>query len=136
VKDASGTVVELRCTYDPATRGGDSPDGRRVKATLHWVSVPHAVPIEVRIYDRLFSVEDPERGKDAGSFLDYLNANSLEVLKNCQAEPSLSTATSSQRFQFERLGYFCVDPDSRPGAPIFNRTVSLRDTWAKIEHRG
>jgi glutaminyl-tRNA synthetase len=135
VKDATGAITELRCTYDPATRGGDSPDGRRVKATLHWVSVAHALPVEVRIYDRLFSVEDPERGKESGSFLDYLNPNSLEVLKRCRAEPGLSAATSPERFQFERLGYFCVDPDSAPGAPIFNRTVSLRDTWAKIEQR-
>ena len=136
VKDADGTVVELRCTYDPATRGGDSPDGRRVKATLHWVSAAHAVPVEVRLYDRLFSVSDPERARDGGTFLDFLNPQSLEVLSNCQAEPSLVAATVPDRYQFERLGYFCVDPDSRPGALVFNRTVSLRDTWARIEQRG
>jgi glutaminyl-tRNA synthetase len=136
VKDAGGEIVELRCTYDPATRGGDAPDGRRVKATLHWVSAAHAIPIEVRLYDRLFSVEDPERGRDGGTFLDVLNPNSLEVLRACRAEPSLKTARLLDRFQFERLGYFCVDPDSTPDALVFNRTVSLRDAWAKIEQRG
>jgi glutaminyl-tRNA synthetase len=135
VKNERGEVVELRCTYDPATRGGDSPDGRKVKATLHWVSAAHAVPVEVRLYDRLFSVEDPERGAGNETFLDFLNPNSLEVLRNCQAEPSLMSAAVPARFQFERIGYFCVDPDSRPDALVFNRTVSLRDTWAKIESR-
>jgi glutaminyl-tRNA synthetase len=135
VKDSSGEIVELRCTYDPATRGGDSPDGRRVKSTLHWVSVAHALPVEVRLYDRLFSVEDPERSGDGKTFLDYLNPASLEVVRGCQAEPSLATAEVPARFQFERLGYFCVDPDSKPGALVFNRTVSLRDSWAKIEQR-
>jgi glutaminyl-tRNA synthetase len=127
-----GEITEVHCTYDPATRGGDAPDGRRVKATLHWVSAPHAVPVEVRLYDRLFTVEEPE---EAGSFLDYLNRESLEVLRACQAEPSLSSACVPGRYQFERLGYFCVDPDSRPGALVFNRTVSLRDTWAKIQQK-
>jgi len=136
VKNDEGAIVELRCTYDPATRGGDSPDGRRVKATLHWVSAAHAVPVEVRLYDRLFSVGDPDRASDGGTFLDFLNPQSLEVLRACQAEPSLATADVPDRYQFERLGYFCVDPDSRPGALVFNRTVSLRDTWAKIEQRG
>jgi glutaminyl-tRNA synthetase len=136
VKNDEGAIVELRCTYDPATRGGDSPDGRRVKATLHWVSAAHAVPVEVRLYDRLFSVSDPERASDGGTFLDFLNAQSLEVLRDCRAEPSLVTANVPDRYQFERLGYFCVDLDSRPGALVFNRTVSLRDTWAKIEQRG
>jgi len=137
VKDDQGEVVEVRCTYDPNTRGGDSPDGRRVKATLHWVSAPHAIPIEVRLYDRLFSVADPERGLETGgSFVDALNPNSLEVLRNCQAEPSLASARVPDRFQFERLGYFCVDPDSSSNALVFNRTVSLRDSWAKIEQRG
>ena len=135
IKDEQGNVVELRCTYDPATRGGDAPDGRRVKATLHWVSAEHAVPVEVRLYDRLFSVEDPERVGEGQTFLDHLNPESLEILRGCQAEPSLSSATVPARFQFERLGYFCVDPDSRPGALVFNRTVSLRDTWARIEQR-
>jgi glutaminyl-tRNA synthetase len=136
VKDASGEVVELRCTFDPATRGGDAPDRRRVKATLHWVSARHAVPVEVRLYDRLFSVEDPERAAAGRTFLDFLNPASLEVLQGCQAEPGLAAAEAPARFQFERLGYFCVDPDSRPGALVFNRTVSLRDTWARIEQKG
>jgi glutaminyl-tRNA synthetase len=135
IKDAHGAVVELRCMYDPATRGGDAPDGRRVKATLHWVSAAHAIPVEVRLYDRLFSVEDPESGDQGLTLLDHLNPNSLEVLRDCRAEPSLAGATALARFQFERLGYFCVDPDSKPGALLFNRTVSLRDTWARIEQR-
>jgi glutaminyl-tRNA synthetase len=121
--------------YDPQTRGGDAPDGRRVKATLHWVSAAHAVPIEARLYDRLFSVEDPERLQEGKTFIDYLNPNSLEILRDCPAEPSLATAGPPARYQFERLGYFCVDPSSVAGAPVFNRTVSLRDTWAKIEHK-
>jgi glutaminyl-tRNA synthetase len=135
IKDAAGEIVELRCTYDPATRGGDSPDGRRVKATLHWVSAAHAVRAEVRLYDRLFSVEDPDRAVDGKTFLDNLNPNSLEVVGDCFVEPSLASARVGARYQFERIGYFCVDPDSRPGALVFNRTVSLRDTWAKIEQR-
>jgi len=135
VKDSRGEIVELRCTYDPATRGGDSPDGRRVKATLHWVSARHAIPVEVRLYDRLFAVEDPENVPEGKTFLDNLNPNSLEVLRDARAEPGLATATPGTRVQFERLGYFCVDPDSRPGALVFNRTVSLRDTWAKIAQR-
>src|SRR5262245_61729380 len=133
VKDTTGEIVELRCTYDPATRGGDAPDGRRVKGTLHWVSAPHAITAEVRLYDRLFTVEDPER--DERPFTDYLNAGSLEVLTGCKVEPSLAAAGIAARVQFERLGYFCVDPDSTPGALVFNRTVSLRDSWAKIEQR-
>jgi glutaminyl-tRNA synthetase len=134
VKDASGEIAELRCTYDPATRGGDAPDGRRVKATLHWVSAAHAVPVEVRLYDRLFSVEDPEGAPEGKTFLDYLNPSSLEGLSGAKAEPSLAGAPVGTRVQFERLGYFCVDSDSRPGALVFNRTVSLRDAWAKIAH--
>jgi glutaminyl-tRNA synthetase len=133
IKNGSGDVVELRCTYDPVTRGGDAPDGRRVKATLHWVSAAHAVPVEVRLYDRLFNVEDPERVPDGKTFLDNLNPASLEVLRECRAEPSLSGAEDGTRVQFERIGYFCVDPDSTPGHVVFNRTVSLRDTWAKIK---
>jgi glutaminyl-tRNA synthetase len=132
VKDDRGEIVELRCTYDPATRGGDSPDRRKVKATLHWVSAAHAIGVEVRLYDRLFAVEDPERVPDGKTFIDNLNPHSLEVLRGCRAEPGLGDATPGERFQFERLGYFCVDPDSRPGALVFNRTVSLRDTWARI----
>jgi glutaminyl-tRNA synthetase len=135
VKDEQGEIIELRCTYDPATRGGDAPDGRRVKATLHWVSAPHAHPVEVRLYDRLFSVADPESVGDGQTFLDFINRESLEVLLGCQAEASLATAPVSARFQFERIGYFCVDLDSAPGALVFNRTVSLRDAWAKIEQK-
>jgi glutaminyl-tRNA synthetase len=135
VKDADGTIVELRCTYDPTTRGGDAPDGRRVKATLHWVSASHAERAVVRLYDRLFSVEDPERAGDGKAFVDYLNPESLEVVENCPVEPSLSAATAGERFQFERLGYFAVDADSRPGALMFNRTVSLRDSWAKLSQK-
>ena len=135
VKDGHGEIVEVRCTYDPATRGGDSPDGRRVKATLHWVSTAHAVGVHVRLYDRLFSVADPERVEERQSFVDHLNPQSLEVVTSCQAESSLASASVGARFQFERLGYFCVDPDTRPGALVFNRTVSLRDTWARIEQR-
>ena len=135
VKDGAGEISELRCTYDPATRGGDSPDGRRVKATLHWVSAAHALPVEVRLYDRLFSVEDPERAPESGSFLDNLNPHSLEILRDCRAEPSLARAATGDRFQFERLGYFCVDPDSQPACLVFNRTVSLRDTWARIARK-
>src|SRR6185312_4596271 len=136
VKDEHGEVQELRCTYDPATRGGDAPDGRRVKATLHWVSAAHAGTAEVRLYDRLFSVEDPEAEEAGKTFVDYLNPNSLEVLEGCRIEPSLAAAPAGARVQFERLGYFCVDPDTTPGAPVFNRIVSLRDTWAKIEQKG
>jgi glutaminyl-tRNA synthetase len=135
IKDERGEIVELRCTYDPATRGGDSPDRRKVKGTLHWVSAAHAVPAEVRLYDRLFSVEDPESVPEGKTFLDNLNPHSLEVLRDALVEPSLALALPGQRVQFERLGYFCVDPDSRPGALVFNRTVSLRDTWAKIAQK-
>ncbi len=132
VKNGAGEVVEIRCTYDPATRGGDAPDGRRVKATLHWVSAAHAVPVEVRLYDRLFNVEDPENVPEGKTFLDNLNPSSLDVLHRCQAEPSLASAKAGTRVQFERLGYFCVDPDTTPDHIVFNRTVSLRDTWARI----
>jgi glutaminyl-tRNA synthetase len=134
VMDEHGVIVELRCTYDPATRGGDAPDGRRVKATLHWVSAAHAVDAEVRLYDRLFSVENP--GTDDSDFLTQLNPASLEVLTGCKVEPSLASAPVGSRFQFERLGYFAVDPDSQPGAPVFNRTVTLKDSWSKIEKSG
>jgi glutaminyl-tRNA synthetase len=135
VKNADGEIVELRCTYDPATRGGDSPDGRRVKATLHWVSAAHALRAEVRLYDRLFSVEDPERPPEGKTFLDLMNPTSLEVVRDCPVEPSLATAAPGSRFQFERLGYFAVDPDSGAGGLVFNRTVSLRDTWARIAQK-
>jgi len=136
VKDANGETVELRCTYDPATRGGDSPDGRRVKATLHWVSAEHAVRAVVRLYDRLFSVEDPERVPEGKTFLDVLNPHSLETLRDCPVEPSLATAEPGARVQFERLGYFAVDASSQAGALVFNRTVSLRDSWEKLRNRG
>jgi glutaminyl-tRNA synthetase len=137
VKDADGTIVELRCTYDPSTRGGDAPDGRKVKATLHWVSADHGVDAEVRLYERLFSVEDPDgtAAKTGKDIIDFLNPHSLEVLRGCKVEPALANAPPGGHFQFERLGYFAVDPDSRPGAPVFNRTVSLKDTWAKIASR-
>jgi glutaminyl-tRNA synthetase len=135
VKNGRGDIVELRCTYDPATRGGDAPDGRRVKATLHWVSAAHAVPVEVRLYDRLFSTEDPEQVPDGRTFLDNLNPDSLEVIAAAQAEPSVAALEIGARVQFERLGYFCVDTDSRKEALVFNRTVSLRDSWARIAQK-
>jgi glutaminyl-tRNA synthetase len=135
VKDDRGKVVEVRCTYDPATRGGDAPDGRRVKATMHWVSASHAIAAEVRLYDRLFTVPDPENVPEGKTFLDHLNPASLEVLHECQLEPSLASAEPGLRVQFERLGYFSVDPDSRPDALVFNRTVSLRDSWEKISRQ-
>jgi glutaminyl-tRNA synthetase len=132
VRDESGEITELRCTYDPATRGGDAPDGRKVKGTLHWVSADHAVPAEVRLYDKLFTVEDPLGAPGGKEFTLYLNPESLVRLHSCRAEPALASAQPGECFQFERLGYFCADPDSRPGALVFNRTVTLRDTWAKI----
>jgi glutaminyl-tRNA synthetase len=132
VKDERGEVVEVRCTYDAATRGGNPPDGRKVKATIHWVSAAHAVEAEVRLYDRLFDVEDPSDD----DWLSHLNPSSLEVVRDAKLEPSLADAVPGSRWQFERVGYFYADPvDSRPGAPVFNRTVTLRDTWAKIEQR-
>jgi glutaminyl-tRNA synthetase len=133
VKDERGEIVELRCTYDPATRGGDAPDGRRVKATLHWVSVAHAMNVEVRLYDRLFNAENPAAIDD---YRAVLNPKSLEVLSNCWIEPSVRDAAPGTRYQFERLGYFCVDPDSSAERLVFNRTVTLKDTWARIEQRG
>jgi glutaminyl-tRNA synthetase len=136
VKDASsGEITELRCTYDPATRGGDSPDGRKVKATLHWVSAKHAIGAEVRLYDHLFAKPDPEEVNEGQDFFSNLNPNSLERLADCRVEPSLRGTAPGSRFQFERLGYFCVDRDSTADRPVFNRTVTLRDTWAKIEKR-
>jgi len=136
VKDEkTGDVVELRCTYDPETRGGDSPDGRKVKATLHWVSAVHSIKAEVRLYDHLFLKADPDDIKNGGDFKDNLNPDSLEILKPCYGEPGLSGASPGNLYQFERLGYFCVDPDSSRDTLIFNRTVTLRDTWAKIEKK-
>ncbi len=134
VKDpATGKVVELRCTYDPATRGGNTPDGRKVKGTIHWVSAAHAVPAEVRLYDHLLSIPYPDELPEEENWLHYINPNSLQTLTGCMLEPSLAVAQPGDRFQFERLGYFCVDLDSRPGRLVFNRTVTLKDTWAKIE---
>jgi glutaminyl-tRNA synthetase len=136
VKDAAGNVTEVRCTYDPGTRGGNAPDGRKVKATIHWVSAAHAVSGEVRLYERLFTKEDPNQAEAGQDFKANLNPKSLEVVTGCKLEPSLAHVTEGALYQFERLGYFCVDPDSKPGAPVFNRTVALKDTWAKIEKRG
>ena len=133
VKDAGGQIVELHCTYDPATRGGDAPDGRKVKSTLHWVSASHALEAEARLHDHLFSKEDPDDVAEGEDFKSNLNPNSLEILSSCRVEPSLSEAKPGSRYQFERLGYFCVDPDSSDEKLAFNRTVSLRDTWAKIQ---
>jgi glutaminyl-tRNA synthetase len=136
VKDENGEIVELRCTYDPATRGGDAPDGRKVKATLHWVSAEHAIRTEARLYDSLFTEADPEGGGEGKDFTDLLNPASLEVLDSCLVEPSIAEAKPGERYQFERQGYFCVDPDSAAGTPVFNRTVTLRDPWAKIQKKG
>ena len=134
VKDErTGEVVELHCTYDPATRGGWAPDGRQVKSTIHWISAAHAIPAQVRLYDHLFLNPDPGADEDGGDLAKSLNPKSLEVLRGCQLEPSLAGATPGSRYQFERQGYFCVDLDTRPGALVFNRTVTLRDTWARIE---
>jgi glutaminyl-tRNA synthetase len=134
IKDADGNVAELRCTYDPETRGGDAPDGRKVKGTLHWVSAPHAVDAEVRLYEHLFTTEDPGEG---GDFRANINPHSLEVRQGCKLEPALAQLTPESRCQFERLGYFCADRwDHGDGHPVFNRTVGLRDTWAKIQKAG
>jgi glutaminyl-tRNA synthetase len=133
IKNDDGEVVELRCTYDPETRGGDSPDGRKVKATLHWVSADHAVKAEVRLYDHLFTRPDP--GAD-GDLLADLNPNSLEVIDSALLEPSIAAFAPGERFQLERLGYFCVDSDATAGRPVLNRTVTLRDTWAKVKAKG
>jgi len=134
VKDEqTGEVVELHCTYDPATRGGDAPDGRKVRGTLHWVSAAHALEAEVRLYDHLFVKENPDDAEEGEDFTSYVNPSSLEVLTSCRVEPSLAGVAPGSRCQFERQGYFCVDPDSSDGALVFNRTVSLRDSWAKIE---
>jgi glutaminyl-tRNA synthetase len=135
VKDAAGNVVEVHCTYDPASRGGNSPDGRKVKSTMHWVSAAHAISAEIRLYDKLFSKPDPYDFPEGGDVLDNLNPNSLEVLTSAKLEPSLADAKVGDRFQFERVGYFCVDPDSTAAKLVFNRTLPLKDSWAKIEKK-
>jgi glutaminyl-tRNA synthetase len=132
VKNAAGEVVELRCTYDPATRGGDAPDGRKVRGTIHWVSAAHAVPAEARLYDHLFAREDPGAESD---FRDDLNPASVEIVENCLVEPSLATLPDAP-VQFERLGYFVADPDSTPDRPVYNRTIGLRDSWARAQAKG
>ncbi len=133
VKDEKGNIVEIHANYDPATRGGDAPDGRKVKSTIHWVSAAHAIQAEVRLYEQLFTVENPDVGDDLESII---NPRSLEVLENCYVEPALASAQAGDKFQFERTGYFCVDPDSRPGKPVFNRTVTLKDSWIKEQKKG
>ena len=135
MKDAAGNIVEVHCTYDPASRGGNSPDGRKVKSTMHWVSAAHAISAEIRLYDKLFTKADPSDLEEGESFLDILNPNSLEILTGAKLEPSLANAKLEDRFQFERVGYFCLDPDSTPGKPVFNRTLPLKDSWAKIEKK-
>ena len=137
VKDAAGNITEIHCTYDPDTKSGCPNANKKVKGTIHWVSAPHAVDAEVRLYDRLFSKEDPNDIPEGKSFLDFINPDSLKVLTGCKLEPMLAKAEPGSRYQFERVGYFCVDiKDAKPGAPVFNRTVTLKDTWAKIEQRG
>jgi glutaminyl-tRNA synthetase len=134
IKDSeTGEVVALRCTYDPESRGGSTPDGRRVRGTLHWVSAPHAVDAEVRRYDRLFTVPDPMDVEEGEDWTDFLNPDALEVLTGCKVEPGLADAMPASRYQFLRLGYYVVDPDTEPGKLVFNETIPLRDTWAKIE---
>jgi glutaminyl-tRNA synthetase len=134
VKDPSGHVIEIHCTYDPATRGGDAPDGRKVKATLHWVSAEHALDAEIRLYDTLFSKSDPSDLPEGKDITENLNPSSLGVIRDCKVEPGLATAAVADRYQFERIGYFIVDPDSRADALVFNKTVGLRDGWAKARH--
>jgi glutaminyl-tRNA synthetase len=138
IKDeATGEVIELRCTYDPDTRGGWLNDGRKVKGTLHWVSVEHSIPAEIRLYDRLFLKENPEDTEEGKDFRSNLNPDSLKVLTSCRLEPGLANAEPGSIFQFLRIGYFCVDSkDSKEGKPVFNRTVTLRDSWAKLQKSG
>jgi glutaminyl-tRNA synthetase len=135
VKNDKGEVVEVHCTYDPATRGGNAPDGRKVKSTIHWVSAAHAIDAQVRVYETLFTKEDPNQVEEGQEFTANLNPNSLEVIAQAKLEPSLANAPIESRYQFERLGYFCVDPDSKPGHLVFNRTAALKDTWAKVEKK-
>jgi glutaminyl-tRNA synthetase len=134
VKNAeTGEVEEIRCTYDPQTKGGYAPDGRKVQGTIHWVSAQYCLDAEVRMYDRLFTVPNPNKAEDEKTFMDYLNPDSLHILTTCKVESSLAEAKIGVHYQFERKGFFCVDPDSKPGHLVFNLTVPLRDTWAKIE---
>ena len=133
IKNEAGEIVEVHCEYDPATKGGYAPDGRKVRGTIHWVSAEQAIDAEVRIYDRLFTVPNPMAAEEGKDFLDYLNPDSLGIKKNCKLEAGLGHARVGERFQFERLGYFVVDPDTTEDNLVFNRTVTLRDTWAKLE---
>ena len=133
IKDSAGNITELRCTYDQATRGGDAPDERKVKSTLHWVCAKNAIDAEVRIYEHLFTKENPDETEEGQDFTAFLNPDSLKVLSNCKIEPYLKDAKALSRWQFERLGYFCVDSDSKDGKLVFNRTATLRDEWAKIQ---
>ena len=135
MKNDKGEVIEVHCSYDPASKGGNSPDGRKVKATIHWVSAAHAVDAEVRVYENLFLKENPSDVEEGQDVLDNLNPNSLEIIPDAKVEPSLVNAAAGTRYQFERLGYFCVDPDSKPGKPVFNRTVALKDAWARVEKK-
>ena len=135
IKDEDGNVVEVHCTHDPDSRGGEAPDGRKVRGTLHWVSTAHAVDVEVRVYDRLFLAEDPEDVEEGQTFLDNINPDSLEIITDCKAEPRVGEAKPGDRFQFMRIGYFCVDPDTTDGHVVYNRTIALRDTWAKIQKK-
>ena len=135
IKDAAGNVVEVHCTYDPASRGGNSPDGRKVKSTIHWVSDAHAISAEIRLYDKLFTKPDPQDVEEGGSFLDNLNSDSLEIVTDAKLEPTLAHAKVGQPLQFERVGYFCLDQDSTAEKLMFNRTLSLKDSWAKIEKK-
>ena len=136
VKDDEGNITEVHCTYDPQTKGGDAPDGRKVKATLHWVSEKHSIPAEVRLYDHLFGVENPYKAEEGGNFKDNLSPDSLKILKDCRLEPSLQNVKPGDLYQFERIGYFCADIDSTKEKIIFNRTVTLKDEWAKIKKSG
>jgi glutaminyl-tRNA synthetase len=135
VKNDSGEVTEVHCTYDPLTRGGNAPDGRKVKSTIHWVSAAHSIDAEVRLYETLFTSENPNEVEEGREFTDNLNPKSLEIVSHAKLEPSLAGAAAGARYQFERLGYFAVDPDTTAERPVFNRTVGLKDTWAKIEKR-
>jgi glutaminyl-tRNA synthetase len=135
IQKAADGSLEVHCTYDPASRGGNSPDGRKVKSTMHWVSARHAIPAEIRLYDKLFTNPDPFDFPEGGDIFDNLNPNSLEIVSDAKLEPSLASANPGDRFQFERVGYFCADPDSTPERLVFNRTLPLKDTWARIEKK-